>query len=142
EQDVLEELGRNRLRPRELLALDRALALGCGQLGRGPQRVVGLRGDTHGSILSQPDFWRIRSTWSARTTMRSAPWYAGSERPLLSSKTSTICIPKSRQRRTASTTARYSASERTWPVGSLLTTAAPPGTHRRGDRSPPAAPTR
>jgi hypothetical protein len=40
------------LRPGELLAFDRAFALGRGQLGSRPERIVGLGGDAHRSILS------------------------------------------------------------------------------------------
>ena len=49
EQDVLEELQGDVLGLGEALALDRPLLAGGGQLGSGPHRVVGLRGNAHGS---------------------------------------------------------------------------------------------
>ena len=47
EQDVLEELQGDVLGLGQALALDRALLAGGGQLGSGPHRVVGLRGNSH-----------------------------------------------------------------------------------------------
>ena len=54
-EDVLEEVLRNRLAPRELLPLDgNALVLDGGELRRRSHRVVGLGCDPHGLILADP----------------------------------------------------------------------------------------
>jgi hypothetical protein len=54
-EDVLQERQRDPLRRADSLPLERMLAVGAGgKLDRGPDRVVGLRGDPHSGILSDP----------------------------------------------------------------------------------------